>query len=103
MHFNARSLLSKIESLNIWLLDFPADITTISETWFSPELDEVLANIIGYTCCRHDRATKARGGGLAINVRDELHASFDHLKHQELSVSSADSELSTYNHRKIVS
>lgn len=93
MHFNARSLLNKIELLNIWLTDFPVDILTISETWFHPDIDLALTNLVGYSCYRYDRVSKARGGGLAIYVRDELHASYDHLKYHNLNVSSVDSEL----------
>lgn len=93
MHFNARSLLPKLELLNIWLTDQPVDILTISETWFHPALDEMLTNLNGYTCYRHDRLSKARGGGLAIYIRDELQANYDCTKYENLNTSTADSEL----------
>lgn len=55
VHLNVRSLLPKIESINIWLSNLPVDILMISETWFNPDIDCALTNLNGYTCIRHDR------------------------------------------------
>lgn len=73
--------------------DFPVDVLTVSETWFSPELDHVLTNLNGYTCHRCDRVSKACGGGLAICISDELHANYDHLKHQSYNKAMSNSEV----------
>ena len=74
MNTNARSLLPKIESLNIRLLETDTDIAIITETWISDETspEEMVMKMRydkGFTVVHRNRTGK-RGGGVAIITKN---------------------------------
>lgn len=70
IHLNARSLIQKLDLIEILVSQSHADIMIISESWLCvsvPDSDVLLA---GYNVCRADRV--GRGGGIAIYVKCNL-------------------------------
>lgn len=68
-HFNSRSILPKLASINIWLNEYKFDIVTINETWLAPDTPTSLLDIDDYEIVRQDRATGKKGGGLLTLIR----------------------------------
>lgn len=64
VHFNARSLVPKMDLIRIWAETTDADIIVISETWLSKSVPDKDIHILGYNVSRTDRPKK--GGGVAI-------------------------------------
>ena len=63
----------KLDELNIVLSNFQPDITCLTETWLTPEVESNLLHIEGLTLFRNDRVSR-RGGGTAIYLREDLSA-----------------------------
>ena len=67
---NARSLLPKIESLQLLVEAEDLDVICVVETWLSAEILDAEISIQGYQCFRRDR--NRHGGGIVVYVRDCL-------------------------------
>lgn len=73
------------------------DILTVSETWLSPNVEDRLTTIKGYSLIRHDRQTLTvkgtikKGGGLGFYYKQTLDVDPDKFKH--LNVSNASLEV----------
>lgn len=63
-HFNACSILPKLDSINIWLKEYKFDVVTINETWLTPDMPTSMLDVADYEIVRQDRATGKKGGGL---------------------------------------
>lgn len=59
-----RSLIPKIESINLWLNEAKFDIITFNETWLTPNIPTSLLDFENYTIIRQDRMSGKKGGGL---------------------------------------
>lgn len=70
MHLNVRSLLPKLDFINILINDVNPDILIISETWLSSRTCDDDVAMSGYNTFRIDR--KAKGGGVIAYVREHL-------------------------------
>ena len=77
-HFNARSLLNKLVELHFLLNSDSYDIIAVAETWLNDKLDDVLmVNNSHFRIFRCDRLSfKQRGGGVALFVKNAIHAVF---------------------------
>ena len=64
IHMNVRSLLPKMDMVNIWANSTNADIMVVLETWLSRSIPDSHVNLDGYNIFRADR--RAKGGGVAI-------------------------------------
>ena len=74
MYFNARSIVNKIDELELYIKEEDLDIIGITETWLT---EEILTSEIcpeGYTLYRKDRKdlVKTRGGGVALFVKNDI-------------------------------
>ena len=67
---NARSLLPKIESLQLLVAAEDLYVICVVETWLSAEILDAEISIQGYQCFRRDR--NRHGGGIVVYVRDCL-------------------------------
>lgn len=77
IYFNARSIISKIEHLEILINDHNPDLILITESWCNENISNSMLNIDGYcldTELRHDRRDTVNGigGGLLVFYRNEL-------------------------------
>ena len=79
LHFNARSILNKIEDLIYIIKITNADIICLCETWLDTSTPENCILIPGYTTLRKDRTEnflqkymKVHGGGVAIIHKNNL-------------------------------
>ena len=70
-HLNVRSLLHKMDSLRLLMLDKPYHVITLSETWLNSSILDFELDLPGYSIIRNDRSRRS-GGGTAIYVRDDL-------------------------------
>ena len=78
MYFNARSIVNKLDELQLYIDKETADIIGI-ETWLNEEISDVEFNINDYTIFRHDRLNKTGDGvillikkDIKVNIRDDL-------------------------------
>ena len=76
-HLNARSLIPRLDEVNILLEQEDVDILCISETWLGPNVSNRVLVFPGYSIARCDRAVQRgarnkRGGGVAILTREGL-------------------------------
>ena len=82
-HLNARSIRNKAEEIATFITDNSIDILAITETWLagndSDSLHIRLATPNGYDFIHHPR-TSAKGGGVAILFKDELHVTVQKTK-----------------------
>lgn len=62
--YNLRSLLPKIDSLQLLVNETKPDILKINETWLHNDIPDQLVTLPGYDLIRHDRQTRCRGGGV---------------------------------------
>jgi hypothetical protein len=69
---NPRSINNKMDEFRSIALEH--DLCAVSETWFSPHRSMDYFNIDGFTLFTNSRAS-IRGGGVALYVREHLHAS----------------------------
>ena len=74
MYFNARSILNKLDELELYIKDENLDIVGVTETWLTEEILTSEVSIDGYTLVRRDRKDliKLRGGGVAIYVKNDI-------------------------------
>lgn len=56
-HYNVRSVLPKIDSLILWLVEINPDIVTLNETWLNPSIPSTQLSFDNYTLIRQDRTT----------------------------------------------
>lgn len=70
-HLNAQSLKNKFDYVQLFLTDLSIkfDLLCFSETWFTPDYE--CFPMAGYDCISICRSN-ARGGGIAIYIRDDL-------------------------------
>ena len=66
LHFNARSLLPKLDNLKLECIEFNPHIVCISETWLDSTITDNELTIDNYNPVRLDRSR--HGGGIAIYV-----------------------------------
>ena len=73
-YFNARSIMNKIDELELYLTQEKPDIVGITETWTHEEVQDSEICIEGYTVLRKDRVIgdKIRGGGVALYIKNEF-------------------------------
>ena len=73
-YFNARSIVNKIDELELYIKEEELDIIGITETWLTEEI--VTSEICpeGYTLYRKDRkdSVKTTGGGVALFVKHDI-------------------------------
>ena len=84
IYFNARSIVNKLDELQLYIDKETADIIGITETWLNEEISDVELNINDYTIFRHDRLNKTGGGvillikkDIKVNIRDDLLKEFE--------------------------
>ena len=66
LHFNVRSLLPKLDNLNLECIELNPHIVCISETWLDSTITDNELTIVNYNLVRLDR--NRHGGGIAIHV-----------------------------------
>lgn len=71
IHINIRSLLPKLDAVQIWIQSTNADILILSETRLSKAVPDKDIAIDGYNVFRCDRPRK--GGGVAIYIKSKFH------------------------------
>lgn len=71
-HFNARSLLSKLDQFFECVRVNELDVVGVTETWLDERMDDDSLYFPGYNFFRRDRGS--RGGGVGMYVRDDLRA-----------------------------
>ncbi len=73
IHFNARSLLSKMPELRLLVSSTKPHIIAVTETWLSSCVPNGAIRVHGYdTVYRYDRPDHRRGGGVLLLVRNNL-------------------------------
>ena len=84
IYFNARSIVNKLDELQLYIDKETADIIGITETWLNEEISDVELNINDYTIFRHDRLNKTGGSvillikkDIKVNIRDDLLKEFE--------------------------
>lgn len=70
IHFNSRSILNKIDEVELIVASKNPDIICVSETWLKPEYTNNAVSLIGYNLLRHDRSVN-RGGGVCIYFKNK--------------------------------
>lgn len=73
-YFNARSIMNKIDELELYLTQEKPDIVGITETWTYEDVQDSEICMEGYTLLRKDRVIgdKIRGGGVALYIKNEF-------------------------------
>lgn len=71
---NARSIMNKLEELELFASEEKFDILAITETWLTENIVNSEVSLEGYTMLRRDRKdpNKIRGGGVALYVKNEI-------------------------------
>ena len=74
MYVNARSIVNKVDELEIYINEEDLDIVGVTETWLTEEILTSEFSFEGYTLLRKDRKdlVKTRGGGVAIYVKNDI-------------------------------
>ena len=96
-HINTRSLLSKKDSLQIYLDNSNLSILCISETWLNRHIPDNLTYFRGYNIIRNDRKVlnvngqTKNGGGVAILIQKDL--ACDCITMADTNTSNKDAEL----------
>lgn len=70
--YNLRSILPKIDSLQIMVNESKPDILNINETWLKDTIPDQLVSLEGYDLIRHDRKTNHKGGGVASDIKQTM-------------------------------
>ena len=70
IHLSARSLLPKLDELNVLASKTKAAVIGVSETWLHDSVEDSEVELPGYSILRHDRNRK--GGGVCIYLRSDL-------------------------------
>lgn len=68
---NARSIVNKVNDIQIYASRLDPDIICITETWASSEITNAELSITGYEIKRNDREHR-RGGGCLVYVKPNL-------------------------------
>lgn len=74
LHLNVRSLLPKIDFINVLVNDAAPDVFVISESWLSGRIPNSDVALNGYNLFRIDRKAKGKGGRVVMFVREHLAA-----------------------------
>src|SRR5271169_6404308 len=71
---NARSLINKIDNLELYVVEEKPDIIGITETWALETIGDGELSLEGYTMFRKDRiiGEKLRGGGVLLYVKNYI-------------------------------
>ena len=74
LYLNARSIMNKLDELELYLTQEKPDIVGITETWTYEDIQESEICMEGYTLLRKDRVIgdKSRGGGVALYIKNEF-------------------------------
>lgn len=73
IHLNIRSLIHKLDYVNVLMLQTNPDILVLSETWLKKSTKDCDVALEGYTLFRADRA--GRGDGVAVYAKSGLSVS----------------------------
>lgn len=92
-HLNARSIVPKVDSINIWLEKVKYDVVTINETWLSPNIPSSHLDISDYNIIRQDRTTGKRGGGLITLIKKDRNICYNVQNHNLLNISTPNVEM----------
>ncbi len=65
---NARSIVNKINQLNIMVEDIDPDIIGITESWATTDVSDAELGLTGYVIFRKDRIGR-RGGGVILYIK----------------------------------
>ena len=68
---NARSILNKINELNIMVVDIDPQIIGIAESWATTDISDAELGITGYVMFRKDRIGR-RGGGVILYIKESI-------------------------------
>ena len=69
---NTRSLVSKIEDLEIVVNQNNADIVCITETWLTESIPNSVVELKNYSLVRMDRKSDKRGGGVCAYIKSNI-------------------------------
>ena len=69
---NTRSLVNKIEDLEVVINQTDADIVCITETWLTNSIYNSVVDIKDYTLVRKDRRADKRGGGVCAYIKSSI-------------------------------
>ena len=79
MLLNVRSLLPKIDQLQLVASMKSPHVICLTETWLNSSVDSALVSLPNYSLCRSDRPNR-RGGGTAIYIHHDIHfVDFTHM------------------------
>ena len=70
---NARSIVNKINELNIMVEDIDPHIIGITESWATPDISDAELGKTGYVMFRKDRLGR-RGGGVILYIKESIQA-----------------------------
>lgn len=90
---NVRSLVSKIEQIEVLLSDEKLDLLGVSESWLKPSVTNNIVRIDNYKIYRWDRQANKRGGGVCVYVSRRIKV--DAQINEKLNISDKDIELFT--------
>jgi ribonucleases P/MRP protein subunit RPP40 len=73
-YVNARSIMNKVDELQLYVEEEKPDIIGITETWVFEDVLDSEINIDGYTTLRKDRISgnKSRGGGVLLYIKNDI-------------------------------
>lgn len=69
MMLNARSIMNKIDHLELTVCKYDPDIIGITESWCTPSVSDSELQLINYDLFRCDRDTDNKGGGVLLYVK----------------------------------
>ena len=69
---NTRSLVNKIEDLEVVINQNDVDIVCITETWLTNNISNSVVDISDYTLVRKDRSADKRGGGVCTYIKSSI-------------------------------
>lgn len=108
-HINARSILNKIDEVNILIHAHMLDVLTISKSWLHSKTEDICVNIGSNNLYRQDRMgphiTITKGGGLLTyvdkkyQVDDKIHS---HLNCCNQYLEAQVIELRRENHKRAI-
>ena len=70
---NARSIVNKINELNIMVKDIDPHIIGITESWATTDISDAELGMTGYVVFRKDRLGR-RGGGVILYIKESIQA-----------------------------
>ena len=69
---NARSLVNKVNELEVQIANHSSDITFVTETWLVHRVPDEAVDCSGQNTTRKDRSNGKGGGGIAVYVNDRI-------------------------------